>query len=632
MKMNKQKELLRILSETEQSISAAILAGRLGISERTLRNYIKELNEKEHITILSSRDGYRLQERAASQESEDRLSENESRNRQVLSELLTRKDGVNVFDEAERLFVSASTVINNIIPCIKGVIKEYDLHIESHNYQFYLKGSERNKRRLIGYLAASDSYCFWGADKSLKQLFPQQNIEQIMEELYPVFQESPVYLNDYSRNNLMMHILVILIRLQSGDRLEEPEARVSTDGLLESLYGREEIKALADKISDNFRKNHGIEIPERDYQQILILTALSAEHETVDIRSVISQEFICNVASILVLVSERYCIPEFDNDFIMQFVLHIYYAYQRCTYEMGIPNPVGPQLKKDYAPVYDMAVFFAHNFSDIYKVTFNEDEIAFIAFHFGAYLENGKQNKELVVCTIVVESYHAYSKKLVNDIQESFPNRLLIRNVLSIDRFLQHATLSDLVITTLPVETEGQHIVQVSPIITRKNLDNIREKLDEIETEKKQKHTRTFFQSLFHKELYFRNITLPDEEAYIRFMGEKCLEHGYVKEAFIQDVILREGVSSTAFTDVLAMPHGIRQYAERSFICVIHNSMPIRWGRKNVHFIFMVGITKENMKYFTPAFDLVVDLFNSTNRTIELLKTGTFEEFLSRIS
>lgn len=101
-----------------------------------------------------------------------------------------------------------------------------------------------------------------------------------------------------------------------------------------------------------------------------------------------------------------------------------------------------------------MAVFFAHNFASIYQVTFSEDEIAFIAFHFGAYLENGKQNKELVVCTIVVESYHAYSKKLVDDIRAAFSDRLLIRNVLSISCFLQHATLSDLVITTLPVETE----------------------------------------------------------------------------------------------------------------------------------------------------------------------------------
>jgi len=630
MKNNKQNELLRILSEADKSIPAAILAGMLGASERTVRNYIKVLNESGGVSIVSSREGYRLEKGAVPQDNSP--SENEARSWQVLSDLLTSKEGINAFDEAERLFVSASTVVNVIIPQIKSMVREYGLRIESANYQFYLRGSERNKRRLIGYIATSGSYSFWNTDESLLQLFPQQDIDGIMQELYPVFQKAQIYLNDYSLNNLMVHILVILIRLQSGDGLEEQEAHVSTDGLLESLYDREEIKALADMISANFMENHGIQIPERDYQQILILIALSAEHETVDIRSVISHEFISNVTSILSMVSERYCIPEFDNDFIMQFVLHVYYAYQRCAYQMGIPNPVGPQLKKDYAPVYDMAVFFAHNFDHIYQVSFNEDEIAFIAFHFGAYLENSRQHKEFVTCTIVVESYHSYSKKLVSVISETFKDRLLIRNVLSISCFLQHATVSDLVITTLPVESEGRRIVQVSPILTRKNIDDIREKLDHIEEEKRLEHTRIFFRSLFHQELYFRNLVLEDEEAYIRFMGERCLEQGYIKEAFIQDVVLRESVSSMAFTDILAMPHAISQNAERSFICVVHNNMPIRWGRKTVHFILMVGIARQEMKYFTPAFDLVVDLFNSTNRTIELLKTNTFEEFCRRIT
>ena len=466
MKNNKQNELLRILSEADKCIPGAILAGMLGTSERTVRNYIKVLNESGGVSIVSSREGYRLEEGAAAQDSSP--SENEARSWQVLSDLLTSKEGINAFDEAERLFVSASTVVNVIIPQIKTMVREYGLRVESSNYQFYLRGSERNKRRLIGYIATSDSYGFWKTDESLLQLFPRQDIDGIMQELYPVFEKAQIYLNDYSLNNLMVHILVILIRLQSGDGLEEQESPVSTDGLLESLYDREEIKALADMISANFMENHGMQIPERDYQQILILIALSAEHETVDIRSVISHEFISNVTSVLSLVSERYCIPEFDNDFIMQFVLHVYYAYQRCAYQMGIPNPVGPQLKKDYAPVYDMAVFFAHNFAHIYQISFNEDEIAFIAFHFGAYLENSRQHKEFVTCTIVVESYHAYSKKLVSHISETFKDRLLIRNVLSISCFLQHATVSDLVITTLPVESEGRRIVQVSPILTKK--------------------------------------------------------------------------------------------------------------------------------------------------------------------
>lgn len=626
MKNNRKKELLRILSET-QGIPSATLAGMLGVSERTLRNDIKALNESGEVKITSSREGYTLQQGIPIQEGTP--SEQEARAWQVLSDLLTSKEGINAFDEADRLFVSASTVVNSIIPQIKGMVKEYGLSIESHNYQFTLTGSEQNKRRLIGHIATGDAYGFFSTEEALGQLFPRQDIHGIMQELYQFCQESEFYLNDYSLNNLLVHILVILIRLESDDNLEESETQISADGLLEPLQDKEEIRALADRISKHFVEKYKIMIPERDYQQILILIALSVEHEGVEIKRVISHELIGNVTSILAMVSERYCIPDFDNEFVLQFSLHVYYAYQRCSYQVGYPNPVGSQLKKDYAPVYDMAVFFAHNFSQIYQVSFSEDEIAFIAFHFGAYLENHKQNKERVICAVVVESYHSFSEKLVNDIGEAFKERLLIGNVMPVSRFLRHPPEYDLIISTLPIELSGRHFVRVSPILTKQNLNAIREKLDEIETERELQHARSFLRSLFHQELYFRNVSLEDETDYIRFMGEHCVQHGYVKEGYVQDVLLRESVSSTAFTDALAVPHAINQYAEKSFICVIHNNMPIRWGRKTVHFIFMIGITKQEMKYFKPAFDLIIELFSSTGRTIELLRTGSFEDFYS---
>lgn len=629
MKNNRKNELLRILSDT-QSIPSATLAGMLGVSERTLRNDIKALNESGEARIVSSREGYRLEKGTGVPEGAP--SEHEARAWQVLSDLLTSKSGINAFDEADRLYVSASTVINTIIPQIKGMVKEYGLGIESRNYQFTLTGSEQNKRRLIGHIATEDTYGFFSTEEALGQLFPRQDIHGIMQELYRFCQESEFYLNDYSLNNLLVHILVILIRLESEDRLEESETHVSAEGLLEPLQDQEEIRALGSRISEHFREKYKIQIPERDYQQILILIALSVEHEGVDIKRVISHELIGNVTSILAMMSERYCIPGFDNDFVLQFSLHVYYAYQRCAYQMGYPNPVGSQLKKDYAPVFDMAVFFAHQFSRIYQVSFSEDEIAFIAFHFGAYLENHKQNKERVVCAVVVESYHSFSEKLVNDITEAFKERLLVGNVMPVSRFLRHPPGYDLIISTLPIEMAGNRVVRVSPILTRQNRNDIREMLDEIETGRELQHARSFLRSLFHQELYFRNVDLEDETAYIRYLGRHCVEHGYVKESFIQDVLLRESVSSTAFTDALAVPHAINQYAERSFICVLHNHMPIRWGRKTVHFIFMIGITKQEMKYFKPAFDLIIELFSSTGRTIELLRTGSFEEFYGCMS
>ena len=118
MKTNKQNELLRILSDATQSIPSAALARMLGVSERTIRNYVRDLNDSGEASILASREGYRLQSVLCSREAAQ--SENEGRVWHILSDLLTCKDGVNAFDEAERLFISASTVINTIMPQIKN--------------------------------------------------------------------------------------------------------------------------------------------------------------------------------------------------------------------------------------------------------------------------------------------------------------------------------------------------------------------------------------------------------------------------------------------------------------------------------------------------------------------------------
>ena len=90
MKNNRQNELLRILSEADKSIPAAILAGMLGTSERTVRNYIKMLNKSGEVSIVSSREGYRLEEGTVTQN--NGISENKARSWQVLSDLLTNKE------------------------------------------------------------------------------------------------------------------------------------------------------------------------------------------------------------------------------------------------------------------------------------------------------------------------------------------------------------------------------------------------------------------------------------------------------------------------------------------------------------------------------------------------------------
>lgn len=122
MKTDKRTQLLKILSDASQSISSAALANMLGTSERTVRNYIKAINEEGKAVITSSREGYRLESHTASLDTLP--NEAESRVWKVLSDLLTSKEGVNAFDEAEALYVSSSTILNTVIPQVKEIAKE----------------------------------------------------------------------------------------------------------------------------------------------------------------------------------------------------------------------------------------------------------------------------------------------------------------------------------------------------------------------------------------------------------------------------------------------------------------------------------------------------------------------------
>lgn len=625
MKNDKKNELLRILSKSSEGIRAAMLASMLGISERTVRNYVRELNEDGQAVILSSREGYRLKDRSYSLN--EAPSENEARVWRVLSDLLTSKEGINAFDEADSLYVSASTVINTIIPQIKAMVRDYDLRVESQKFTFYLRGSELNKRRLIGSVATDNSYGFFNTRDALERLFPAQDIPGLMQRLYGICQDARLYLNDFAMNNLLIHLLVILIRLGSNDDLEEKELTIPAGELIASLHDREAITALADMIAGTFSRDYGIPIPERDYQQILALIALSVEHELVDIQAIVTQDFIDRIASLLAAVSQHYRTPEFSADFIQQFSLHMYYAQQRCAFRISYPNPIGPQFKRDYAPIYDMAVFFAHQFARVFRVRFNEDEIAFIAFHFGAFLENNKQSREFISCAVVVESYHTLSKRLVDELTAAFPDRIVITEVLAMNLFLKRRPDCNLVITTLPLPEGGGRRVRVNPILTKQNLRSVREALDEIDAQREHTNAREFLRSLFHRELYFRDVQPEGAEACIRFLGARCRRNGYVGDGFIEDVLRRESFSSTVFTDVLAVPHAISHYAERSFIAVIHSGAPIPWSGRFVHFVLLVGIAEQDMKHFKAAFDLIIELFSSPERSLALLQAESFESF-----
>lgn len=629
MKNKRMDTLINVLEKVHDDISSTSLAKIIGVSEKTVRNYIKEINQQKIYNIQSSKNGYRLI-KVSDSHNNSIVNSAEYRENYLLSKLLTNKNGISIFEVAEELSVSESTIINNVLPQIKRLANKFQLSIQSHNYQYSLVGQEGQKRKLIGYIATHNSYGYFTSTETLEKLFPSINIRKALDQLHDICKQSNLFLNDYSMNNFLIHILIIWIRLQSNNTISVIDNCKNIENIISLSEQKEDIIKLVDLIQSLFA-DINFTIPQNEYQHIIALIALSIDHSYDSLNHLIEPKFMDNILEIAKEVSIRFDIPEFDHSFLMQFSRHMYNAYYRAKINMSYPNPLAHQIKLEYAPVYDMSVYFAHKFSTIYNIILNEDEIAFIAFHFGAYIENNKNKLDTTSCIIICEKYHDFTKKLVSKIKLNFQNDLTIIDIMSLDHYLSIQPQSDLLITTIQTTISHPYKILINPILTKQNIRDIWQGIEEIEEKKSFKKGNYFLEKALSNRLYARNVSFNSIEEYIRFMGNICYKNDYISQEFIDDVLLRESISSTAFTNFIAIPHTISHYAKSSFIFIVHNDSPINWNNQKINFILMIGIAEKDIKRFKDTLDSLIDIFSSTQKTLMIMNTNTFDDFKETI-
>ena len=634
--------LVYVLEHANSWVSASMLAKMLDTSERTIRNYVAELNRAGDRQIESSNDGYRLagtgSARTGRAEGRGRLDAEQSgtvRRNYVLSRLVNAREGASLFDIADELHISESTLSSSVVPRVRKLVGKFGLTIDTHSFTMRLMGREQDKRRLLGYLATLESDGFFSSAETLEELFPEFDVRDMAAHLVGICQRADLLINDYALNNLLMHVIVIIIRLRSDHPLAEGDDLIDVERMLGEFSQRNAIVRCAEQFSRYVEQQFGCAIPDQDYRQIVLLIALSVERRSYDdlsldaLVNLVDQEFLDLVKRVGDETAARYGIPAFDETLLLQLTLHMYNAYQRATYHVSYPNPLAAQVKRDYAPVYDMAVHFAHSFGKALGFEMSESEIAFIAFHLGAYLERCSTSSNAVTCIIVVEQYHDFANRLVEDVQRVLDGDATVVGIMSEREYLDRHPECDLVVAARNVVPASGEVAVVGPILTKRGERLVRERLDAVLERMRTSHARQFLRGMLSPELFVRNVRLSgDKDAYIDYLGGLAMSHGFADAEFVQDVHLRDSVSSTAFVDGLALPHSMGAYAHRSFIAVLHNDAPVAWDGRDVNFVMMVGIAREDMKYFRGAFDLIVEFFSSVDRTVELMQTDSFTEFV----
>jgi lichenan operon transcriptional antiterminator len=595
--------------EQNSPCTASELAKYLGISIRTVKTYIKDINLlTDSKTILSSNKGYLInkQDGLTFLEKQHSLPQDYlERAFYIIKKILVEHKNPNVFDLCNELFIGYSTLKGDLAK-MNTTFQMFNIRFFTQNDMVQIKGTEKDKRSLLSSVIFKETNNRILDLDTLKQSFDEDDIEKIAKIINDFFKKNNYDLNNFSFLNLLLHFSILIERVRKGHSLSEIHEIITKNS--EELFLVEE---LAERIESDF----SITLNDFERNEIYILFKtnvnylIDSNHD--ELKKVIGWEYLNTVYGIIEEVLELYTIDLNHENFIVPFGLHIKSLLTRAALKKYNKNPFSEKIKHDWPIIYDIAVFISLRLSDIYKVHIKEDEIAFIFLHIGTEIDRQNTTTDKLKCILLCSDYLRFEKKIYNQLLQEFSNDISIEAIVSNYEELKGYSF-DLLITVIEDERNNNYSsILISPFHLQKQKKEIQEKIYEIQQSKKRDLIFNNFDTYFHKELFFILENVSKQEV-ITTIYEKMEKLGFVLPSFKAHVFERENASSTSFGQI-AIPHSVHMDALQTKIGVAVSKEGISWGNNIVNIVLLIAINKLDKKIFLTINDSILSLFENQN-------------------
>ncbi|MHC5228775.1 BglG family transcription antiterminator [Enterococcus sp. LJL99] len=158
---------------------------------------------------------------------------------------------------------------------------------------------------------------------------------------------------------------------------------------------------------------------------------------------------------------------------------HLLGLMNRMKGDIQIINPLKENVKQTYGAIYLAVERFSPVIECISKKELIEDEIAFLTIHFSTSVSEMKQEYSYVYKAVVVCNHGlATGKLLAENLKEQFPVEIIA--VLSSGELSIIDKLDiDLIFSTLPIEYQTKPVLVLEPIIKEVNKKNIQAFLED---------------------------------------------------------------------------------------------------------------------------------------------------------
>lgn len=485
----RQRQMIMLLLDSSEEITAAEIAGNIGVSVRTVH---REMEDTEQILhdfglALSRKSGKGIQVNGAEnglerlriflQEEKPEAYSVEERQIFELCSLLEAKEPLKLFALAHTLKVTEATVSNDLDE-LEPWVRKFGLQlVRRRGYGVEIAGSEADMRRALWRLAAEH------LDQSdLVSRVPRTGGHIVFRKLLAAIGQSRLlavesllwdmewsWTSELTENVYMELLLGLSVCVRRGEigmvlhSLEETSS-LRKSGYLNISGSEQFVNRLEEKLE--------LKLPKTEVLYIACLLDRAQE-------SISSADFVYGDIALMDTVYrlteqavQRTGIP-FQGDRILREGLleHIELAMRRIREGTRIRNPLLGPIRKDYHYLFRIIRDSVEELGFDFPVP--DEEIAFLVMHFGASAERLNQLSRKVRAILVCASGLSSSRLLGERLRKEMPQLEIRGNASWYEAARMHKEDYDLIISTIDLPLEKDKYIKISPLLTAEEIDKL---------------------------------------------------------------------------------------------------------------------------------------------------------------
>lgn len=661
MLSKRETQILKILFDHKHTyLTSQEIASGIDVSNRTARKYLHLLEDalkQEAVATIEAKqgNGYQLKIEDAKKFDEFYLAEvkdqatskdittiQESNDRQyyILNRLFFEQSAVYVDEIADELFVSRSTISNDLVE-IKKLITPYQIELQSKsNKGIFIVGNEQNIRHFImNYFFMERLHDNLFAFSMYANLLEGISVEEIVIIVLDECRESQLKLSDFIVYNLVLHIGLAIKRIQNGFLMDIQAPMSFEEESVEYQTALKILVRIENAMGITFSSEEADFIALHLKNKITAKTILKKADATED-------EIRMQLLETLKAIDQDTPFDlEHDTILIDGLMIHFIPLLTRLQNNSSIENPLLEEIKTQYPDLFELTVNYFSKMPVFKSYQMTEGEWAYLAIHITAAVEryfNEQKTHVLVICATGLGS----SQMIKNRLEREFGSRILIEKVISYYEIAeQDLSQIDLIISSINLGNIvlNAPIVNVSVFLGKEDIKKINHEISsnkggqfssrkEHEQKELVEEQVELIKRSFKPELFYFVDGQSTKDAVLKELISKIevVEDTDLQESFLSQLKLRESYSSVVFSEFMAVPHPIEALTKEGHVAVAVAPEGIVWGDEcqNIQLVFLLSPDKLEKFEIEKVSQMLVEIMENDHFRKTLAFSNTFDNFI----